>query len=97
MNVMEEGDRFCRALILAGCTPWHARLLLSRSGVQIPTMSACSASMAAARVQQLLSKTKAAIEPAYQAARGQVVKTYESQMAKGAEYIVKVWQWDGRY
>ena len=37
-----------------------------------------------------MSKTKAAIEPAYQAARGQVVKTYESQMAKGAEYVVKV-------
>lgn len=43
----------------------------------------------AARLQQLLGKTKAAIEPAYNMARTEVVKQYEAQMAKNAEYVVK--------
>lgn len=45
--------------------------------------------MAAARAQQLLGKAKAALEPAYKLARTEVVKQYESQMAKNAEYVVK--------
>lgn len=44
---------------------------------------------AVARAQQLLSKLKGAVEPAYKLARTEVVKQYEVQMAKNAEYVVK--------
>ena len=41
------------------------------------------------KAQQLLGKLKGAAEPAYKLARTQVVKQYEAQMAKNAEYVVK--------
>lgn len=43
----------------------------------------------AARLQQVLGKTKAALEPALKKASTEVIKQYETTMAKNAEYVVK--------
>lgn len=45
--------------------------------------------MSLARVQQLLSKAKAAAEPMYKIAREQSVKQYDNVMSKGQQYVVK--------
>lgn len=45
--------------------------------------------MSLARVQQLLSKAKAAAEPIYKIAREQSVKQYDNVMSKGQQYVVK--------
>lgn len=43
----------------------------------------------AARIQQALSKAKAAVQPAYATARKEVVKQYDALMAENAQYVVK--------
>ena len=45
--------------------------------------------MSLARAQQLLSKAKAAAEPAYKIAREQSIKQYDNVMSKGQQYVVK--------
>lgn len=43
----------------------------------------------ASRLQQLLSKAKSAVEPAYKSMRSQAVKQYETTMTKNAEFVVQ--------
>jgi F-type H+-transporting ATPase subunit g len=45
--------------------------------------------MSLARVQQLLSKARAAAEPVAKMAQEQTVKQYDSLMARGQDYVVK--------
>lgn len=45
--------------------------------------------MSLARVQQLVTKARAAAEPAYKIAKEQTVKQYDNLMTKGSEYVVK--------
>lgn len=45
--------------------------------------------MAAARVQQVLSKTKAAVEPALCSARNEAVKRFDAYMVQNQQYVVK--------
>jgi len=45
--------------------------------------------MAASRVQQVLSKVKSAVEPAYNMVRSQTLKQYDTIMANNAQYVVK--------
>lgn len=43
----------------------------------------------AARIQQVVSKAKAAVQPAYTTARKELVKQYDDLMAKNSQYVVK--------